>query len=260
MWALSVAIFVGVKWLSWLSVTWTAPVPMWRKLAYWTAWPGLNARGFVVGAPERVTANRWLIAGLLTALGATLLLGLAPKLVGEAPDLVVAWVGMLGIIFLLHFGALALVSCFWNSVGIQATPLMQQPLASTSVSEFWSARWNTAFRDLTSLTIFRPLTKKLGAARAAFAVFLFSGIVHDVVISVPARGGYGKPTLYFLIQWLAIAIQRSGWGRSTGIQGGMRGWLFTMLTLGLPLGLLFHPEFATRVILPFVEALKSQLN
>lgn len=86
-------------------------------------------------------------------------------------------------------------------------------------------------------------------------MFLFSGVVHDLVISVPAGGGYGKPTLYFLIQWAAMGIQHTALGDRLGLRRGWRGWIVTMLVLVLPLNLLFHPEFALGVILPFVRAL-----
>ena len=56
------------------------------------------------------------------------------------------------------------------------------------------------------------LTETLGE-RVTFAgtmaVFLFSGLIHDLVISVPAGGGWGLPTIYFLIQGLAHLAEHS---------------------------------------------------
>ena len=60
------------------------------------------------------------------------------------------------LVLVLHFGSFHLLSCGWRFAGVQARPLMDRPLASASVSEFWGRRWNTAFRDLTHLSNSHP--------------------------------------------------------------------------------------------------------
>lgn len=132
---------------------------------------------------------------------------------------------------------------------------MNRPLASVHVGEFWGRRWNTAFRDLTHRFLFRPMTAKLGPRWAIAAGFLFSGLVHDLVISIPARGGYGGPTSFFTIQGMALLIERSRIGAIAGLGRGWRGWLFTMLVLAVPAYALFHPPFVKNVIVPFMRAL-----
>ena len=59
-------------------------------------------------------------------------------------------------------------------------------------------------------------------------------VVHDLVISVPAGGGYGGPTLFFALQGVAVLVERSPLGRRVGLGRGWRGWLFTMLVLLAP--------------------------
>src|SRR5580704_14334097 len=58
------------------------------------------------------------------------------------------WVGMLGLILLLHFGAFKIIALLWQSVGVDAKAIMSAPLRSTSLGEFWGKRWNLGFRQL----------------------------------------------------------------------------------------------------------------
>ena len=86
-------------------------------------------------------------------------------------------------------------------------------------------------------------------------MFLFSGLVHDLVISVPANAGYGLPTLYFLIQAAGMFAERR-----LGIVGKLAGRLFTIFAVLAPVMLLFHPPFAKTVILPFIEFLNAPFS
>jgi len=257
MWALAVAIFAGCKWLTWRRTP-AAEVPWSRHAGYLLAWPGLDAAAFLRSDRSRANpqphAMEWIFALLKMLFGGALFWG-GQHLVPNGKPIVLGWVGMIGVIFLLHFGSFHLLSCAWRSCGVDARPLMNNPIASISVSEFWGKRWNTAFRDLTHRFLFRPLAGRLGPHGALAAVFAFSGLVHDVVISVPAGGGYGGPTLFFLIQAAALAAERSQFGRSVGLARGWRGRLFALAVLVGPAYALFHPPFVTRIVVPFMHAL-----
>jgi alginate O-acetyltransferase complex protein AlgI len=161
---------------------------------------------------------------------------------------------MLGLILILHFGTFEIAALFWRSLGVDAVPIMSDPLRSRSLSEFWGKRWNLGFRQLSHDLMFQPLHRILGAGVAGFLVFISSGLIHDLVISVPARGGYGLPTIYFVIQGLGVAVERSAFKRKRGLRRNLRGWFFlAVLTVG-PLFLLFHSPFVLRVIIPFMKA------
>ena len=164
---------------------------------------------------------------------------------------------MFGLILLLHFGAFHLVALLWQSLGIKAEPIMSAPLRSRSLGDFWGKRWNLGFRQLAHELIFRPLHRKLGADAAGLLVFMISGLIHDLVISLPARGGYGLPTLYFLLQGTGITVERSRFGKRLGLGHGIRGWFFMMVFLTAPVYWLFHPWFVLRVILPFMQAIHA---
>ena len=136
------------------------------------------------------------------------------------------WVGMAGLVLLLHFGTFQIVALMWQAAGVNAKPIMSAPLRATSLAEFWGKRWNLGFRQLGYELIFRPLHRVLGVELAGLLVFLVSGLIHDLVISVPARGGYGLPTGYFLLQGAGITMEHSRWGKRLGLAHGARGWLF----------------------------------
>ena len=102
---------------------------------------------------------------------------------------------------------------------------------------------------------FKLLTKRVGPRGALLLVFLISGVLHELVISVPARGGYGLPISYFILQGLALLFERGKPGRKLGLGSGLRGWCFVALVTGLPAFGMFNPIFIHRVILPMLSVL-----
>lgn len=254
--SLAFVIYCGCKWLTWQRADLrSARVSAWRHFAYLAAWPGLDAAEFLRAAPPaaKPSAGEWFAAFAKLGIG-VLLLGAGSRVPADWPYLV-GWVAMVGIVLTLHFGLFHVLSCAWRAVGVVARPLMLRPLVSTSLGEFWGRRWNTAFRDLTHRLLFRPLAVRIGVSRALGVGFLFSGLVHDLVISLPAGGGYGGPTLFFAVQGIGMLFERSRVGRGLRLGSGWRGWLYTMALLLAPVPLLFHRPFVTRVIVPFFEAI-----
>jgi alginate O-acetyltransferase complex protein AlgI len=257
MWLLSIAIFAGCKWLTWQTAR-DHDTPHWKQAAYILAWPGLDAVTFMrpMSLPQsaRPRLHDWLFAAMKLAIGLLLIVTVSWWMPTSSTYLR-GCIGMAGLVFTLHFGLFDLLSCFWRRAGIDARPLMDWPLLSVSVTEFWGKRWNRAFRDLTHRFLFRPLTARYGPQIAMGLGFLFSGLVHEFVITVPAGGGYGGPTLFFLIQGLAIFVERSTFGQQLGLGTGVRGWLFVACVMLLPVYWLFPPAFLEEIIVPFLAAL-----
>jgi hypothetical protein len=254
MWTLSFVIYCGCKWLTWRRTPLDG-VPAWRHAAYLLAWPGLDAAAFLGGRTQDSPAyDEWARALRNLLVGLVLLFGVA-RFVAPYNLYAAGWVGMTGIVLSLHFGSFQFLSYGWRRAGVDARPLMNKPVISVSLGEFWGRRWNTAFRDLTHRFLFRPLNRRLGVRWGIAGGFLFSGLVHELVISVPAGGGYGGPTLFFIVQGFGILVERSRSGREIGLGRGARGWLFAMLLLVAPAPWLFHVPFVQGIVVPFMARL-----
>jgi hypothetical protein len=257
MWAMACALYAGCKWLTYheLPARVVAPDP-WRVLGYLLAWPGMDAAAFLSATDRLVRPRRseWIAAALKTLLGATLTWVIARRALAVHP-LLAGWLGMVGLICVLHFGTFHLLSLGWRSLGVDAMPVMRNPLRSSSLTEFWGRRWNTAFHELATQFTFRPLRPAVGLTGATLLVFLVSGLIHELVISLPAHGGYGLPTGYFALQGLGVAGERTRLGRRLGLGRGWRGWLFTVLVTAGPAFWLFPPRFVRNVILPMLAVI-----
>lgn len=253
MWGMAVAMFFGCK-----TSVWTAAdipgVAVWRRTAFFVAYPGMDAARFL-SAPtdrhDRVAKVQVARSVCCLLWGATLFWGIAY----HVPNVEIqASLGMIGLVLMLHFGALNLINFAWMRAGVAVTPLMDSPWRAKNLAEFWGRRWNTAFRDLVTPLLFRPLARKHGVAAATWGTFLFSGIVHDLVISVPAGGGYGLPTLYFLLQALAIQWERCSTASWFELHPAATRRVFAWIVNIGPAGMLFHEPFREQVIIPFMKA------
>jgi predicted DCC family thiol-disulfide oxidoreductase YuxK len=257
MWAMAFALYSGCKWLTYRETLRRGLRPgLRRTLTYLLVWPGMDANDFL---NERKVARKpgkieWHFAIAKMGFGAVMLWAVTRTLL-PVHWLLAGWTGMLGVVFILHFGMFHLLSLLWRRMGIHAKRLMQNPIGATSLADFWGGRWNTAFHELAFRFTFRPLRRLTTPTMAMLLVFGLSGLIHEAVISLPARGGYGLPTLYFLIQGAGVIIERNRFGRFLGLGRGVRGWLFTFLITVAPVFWLFHPPFIKHVILPMLTAI-----
>jgi hypothetical protein len=253
MWTLAASLFAACKWLAWAHAPTAAAVASNRRnLGFLIAWPGTDAATFLgARSTDRPRPAEWLAASAKTLLG-VFLFWFAARLAPQA--LLQAWIGALGLIFMLHFGSFHLLSLAWRQAGVSAEPIMRSPLLAGSLSDLWARRWNLAFHQVAVATVFSGVRKRFGVGVATFATFLASGLIHDLVISVPAGGGYGLPTLYFLLQAGGLAAERSATGRRLGLGRGKVGRIWTAVIAGVPVVILFHPWFMLRVLVPFMHA------
>jgi len=255
MWALAFAIFVALKWITWWTVRKQRTTSLGRSIAYLAAWPGMDAEAFLDPSrrPARPGVRQWLWAVAKTSFGVVLLWGVARRI--PIDSLLRGWIGLVGLIYLLHFGSFHLIALFWQANGVDAKPIMSNPAASATLSEFWGKRWNLGFRQLAHEFIFQPLVRRTNPAFAGLMVFVASGLIHDLVISLPAGGGYGLPTAYFLLQGLGVLFERSASAGRLGLQRKLPARVFALLVTAAPAFWLFHPPFVERVLIPFMHAI-----
>jgi alginate O-acetyltransferase complex protein AlgI len=167
------------------------------------------------------------------------------------------WLGMIGLLCVLHFGGFHALALWWRARGVAVEPIMQRPMLARNLGEFWSRRWNRAFADLAARFVLRPIARRWSPAAGLFASFVASGVIHDLVISVPARGGYGLPTIYFTINGLTVLMLRGKHARRLRLNTGWRGRTIAMAVLALPLPLVVHEPFVMNVIVPFIDAVTT---
>ncbi|HEY6227861.1 MAG TPA: DCC1-like thiol-disulfide oxidoreductase family protein [Verrucomicrobiae bacterium] len=256
MWTVAGALFFAAKWITVAKLLSKGAHPgTERLLAYCFLWPGLDAQAFCLEREVAPAAARETGTAISKMAVGAALIWIAGGLT-ESVSFVAGWLAMIGVVLFLHFGIFALLAQFWRRRGVNARPLMLAPAKTTSISKLWSGRWNTAFTDLMHKEVFAPIAKRRGAAAGIMGVFLISGLLHELVISLPARGGYGSPTAYFVLQGAAVLIERSHLGAKLGLGRGLVGWLFVVMFAAVPAFMLFPPVFVHNVILPMLEFLK----
>jgi hypothetical protein len=233
-----------------------------RWLAFAAAWPGMRPAPFArLGGPPLSGSGDLIRRGLLRlllGLGLVLLARLVcvytPSWLARDHAQGLAMLLLLpGLSLILHFGVFNLLAGLWRRAGVDARPLFRAPLLATSLTEFWGRRWNLAFTEMTAVGVYRPLAGWTGRGAATAAAFLFSGLLHELAISLPVKTGFGLPTLYFLLHGGLVLVERglerAGWpvNRWTWV-----GRVWTLAWLVLPLPVLFHPAFRAEVVWPLL--------
>jgi hypothetical protein len=186
-----------------------------------------------------------LLPALQFIAGALALCWLVPLVATDHPR-AAGWTAMAAAVLILHHAFSDFSMLVLRFAGIAVKPIMRAPLLSPSLREFWGSRWNVAFRSLAHRLIFMPAAARFGTRAAAWVVFIVSGLVHELVITVPAGGGYGGPTVFFLIQAAALMLER----RLSALRRPLVNRLWVLLIVIGPVWLLFPPVFIDRVIVP----------
>lgn len=140
-----------------------------------------------------------------------------------------------------HFGALRLLTAIWRFQGYPVRALFRNPFLTRGFGDFWGKRWNLAYSQMMARAVKRPIQQRYGAKVALFSVFVISGLLHELAITVPVQAGYGLPTCFFLVQGVLTTLEK----RESLVNALLCG---ASLIIGL--NFLFPEAFVEAVILP----------
>jgi alginate O-acetyltransferase complex protein AlgI len=236
-----VAVYAAAKSVA----TLRGPHPSLGPLAvFLTIWPGMRTEPFAYRGRSDGAAWRLVVRGLVVGgLGMVAWVLLATA---DLPAGVRGWLGVFVILATVHLGLCDVLSGTLRFAGYPVCRLFVDPLASRTLREFWSLRWNTAFVEMNQVVFMPWLRAHLGRG-AHVGAFVLSGLLHELAISLPVRAGFGLPTVYFALQAVATGVEHRLRVRQWPAPLG-RLWTWTWLLLPLPL--LFHRAFRDALVLP----------
>jgi len=228
-------------------------------LTFACGWAGMRAQPFeTLGAARLPNAWPMIRFGISRIIAGLLLILLAHELVLLPLDhtllyILISTVLLIALSLILHFGLLSISAGMWRLSGVNTYPLFKQPLKSKSLTELWGKRWNIAFIEMTTITIFRPLKHKIGAGAALLLSFAFSGLLHELALSVPVNSGYGLPMLYFIVQGVLVLIEKALADKKiVFLQNKVTAKIWTLFWIVAPAPLLFHAQFIKEIVWPLV--------
>jgi hypothetical protein len=232
--------------------SWARLTPL-RLLAY-CFWPGMQPDQFLAGREPVAGAPVPTVLGLLlNALAGAVLLWVVPRFLPAAtPFMVRFWIALVGIGFMVLFVRFDFAALLFRWMGFQVEKLWWCPVAATTLGEFWGQRWNRVVSGMFREVVFLPLARRSSPQVALFAVFLYSGVYHEL-FSFMAGSGYGGPTLYFLVQYLGVVVETIRPFRRFLHRHPWLGRVWTLSVVVLPVGLFVHQGLIDEVLLPWLR-------
>ncbi|MEO5716199.1 MAG: MBOAT family protein [Luteolibacter sp.] len=139
-----------------------------------------------------------------------------------------------------HFGALRVLKGGLRAAGFPVRTLFPNVLEAQGIGDFWSRRWNVGYSQMMQRLVGRPVETLAGANAGVMAIFVVSGFLHELAITLPACSGFGLPTVYFTLHGILTLLEKR--------RGRPAGKIPALLAVVLPLGLLFPRAFQSEVI------------
>lgn len=224
---------VYAEWAGEQRLTWS------RYAVFAFLWFGMDPASFLsrrkgLSWKDEVRTGSWLMAiGTLTAWAVWAM---------EWRQILVMFVPMsLG----FHFGALRVLKGALRAAGFPVRTLFPNPLEARGFGDFWSRRWNVGYSQMMQRLVGRPMEARFGASAGLIAIFLVSGLLHELAITLSVHSGHGLPTLYFSLHGALTLLEKK--------VGRPLGKVPALLAVALPLGLLFPPAFQSEVIARFLS-------
>jgi hypothetical protein len=222
-----------------------------------SGWAGMRAEPFeTLGQKSLPNAGSMIRFGISRVIIGLLLIGLAHLIITLSINPALSYFLITAILLvamslILHFGLLNISAGIWRLKGVNAYPLFRQPAKSINLTELWGKRWNIAFSEMTAIAIYRPVRDKYGNGTGLILAFAFSGLLHELALSLPVKTGYGLPMLYFMIQGIMVLIEKALANYNPYfLQNKIiaHAWVFFWIVLPMPL--LFHTAFIKQVVWP----------
>jgi alginate O-acetyltransferase complex protein AlgI len=211
----------------------------------------LKGQSLTPGAPVPT-----MTAVVVNAVSGATLLWLVPRLLPASTPLAVRfWVGLVGLTLLGLFARLDLYALLFRLMGFPVEKFWDCPVAATTLGEFWGRRWNRLVSGFLRDVLFLPLSRRVGARVALFAVFVYSGFYHEFV-SFLSDAGYGGPMLYFLIQFLGVTTESLRPVRRWLLAHPWLSRAWTGAVIVLPVGLFLSPKLIDDYLLPLLAELR----
>lgn len=169
-------------------------------------YPSWLKRGWLASTGRR----RLVLTSLLpVALMVMLYRSLIPEM-GRFPWWLQSYLAVVPFWLLIEAGS-GLCRLLWLGSGRLVPPINNKPWRAVSLADFWGRRWNRLIGDWLRQMVFMRLRRK--PRLALFATFLVSGILHELLVSLPyalVYGGsvWGWLTGYFLLQYPAVLLER----------------------------------------------------
>lgn len=101
-------------------------------------------------------------------------------------------------------------------VKAELEPQFDEPYLSSSLQDFWGKRWNLMVSSILKPTVYDPVrhasarvvSRRWTPIPAAFATFLVSGLMHELIFYHIGRGHVtGEVTCFFLLHGLCLAAE-----------------------------------------------------
>ncbi|MGJ8641417.1 MAG: MBOAT family protein [Opitutaceae bacterium] len=151
-----------------------------------------------------------------------------------------------------HFGVLRVSKGILRARGFPVRTLFPNLLKAQGLGDFWSRRWNVGYSQMMQRVVGRPVEALAGVHVGLLAVFIVSGLLHELAITLPVQSGFGLPTAYFTVHGILVILERK-YNRQLGT-------MFTLLAVVLPLGWLFPAAFHEEVLVESLNRFASLLS
>ncbi len=233
---------------------WARFTPL-RLLAY-CLWYGMQPQQFLRGARTAPgapvpTVSGWLL-NVLT--GLVLVWGVPYLLPAGTPLAVRFWTALVGGTFLMLIARFDFYALVFRAMGFAVEKVWDCPVAATTLGDFWGRRWNRIVSGMVRDILFFPIARRAGTRLALLAVFVYSGLYHEI-ISFIVDSGYGGPFVYFMVQYVGVSVENL---RAVRRYLHGRPWLGRAWTFAVvvgPVGLFLHPGVVDDLLMPFLAGL-----